>query len=93
MVGLPLIVDVFPRMLGRGTFFAAWLLDADRAIDTLTTGGRIDPTKLQAPLGPLFPSVVQGFLVSAFALIQRSLSGRSSCLYLSFKAHAIFRST
>jgi pimeloyl-ACP methyl ester carboxylesterase len=60
--------DILKAQLRVNPANAALLPDADRAINTLTAGGRIDPTTLQAPLRPLFPSVVQGFLVSAFAL-------------------------
>jgi len=60
--------DILKAQLRANPANAPLLPDADRAIDTLTGGARIDPATLPAPLQPLFPAVVQGFLVSAFAL-------------------------
>ncbi len=60
--------DILKAQLRTNPANAPLLPDADRAIDTLAAGGRVDPATLQAPLRPLFPPVVQGFLISAFAL-------------------------
>lgn len=44
------------------------LLDAaNRAIDRIEAGERVDPQDLPMLLRPLFPEAVQGFLISAFA--------------------------
>ena len=60
--------DILKAQLRANPANAPLLPDADRAIDTLAGGARVDPATLPAPLRPLFPAVVQGFLVSAFAL-------------------------
>jgi len=60
--------DILKAQLRANPANAPLLPDADRAIDTLAAGARVDPATLPAPLRSLFPSVVQGFLVSAFAL-------------------------
>ena len=60
--------DILKAQLRANPANAPLLPDADRAIDTLAGGARVDPATLPALLQPLFPAVVQGFLVSAFAL-------------------------
>ncbi len=60
--------DILKVQLRANPANAALLPDANRAIDTLAAGGRVDPATLPVPLRPLFPSVVQGFMVSAFVL-------------------------
>lgn len=54
------------------------LLDAaDKAIDELSVGRRVDTTKLPSPLAPLFNPAVQGFLISTFALDPAKLAGKA----------------
>ena len=60
--------DILKAQLRANPANASLLPDADRAIDTLASGSRVDPATLPAPLQPLFPAVVQEFLISAFAL-------------------------
>lgn len=60
--------DILKAQLRANPANAPLLPDADRAIDTLAGGARVDPATLPMPIQPLFPMVVQGFLVSAFAL-------------------------
>jgi len=60
--------DILKAQLRANPANAPLLPDADRAIDTLAGGARVDPATLPTPLQPLFPAVVQEFLISAFAL-------------------------
>ena len=60
--------DILKAQLRANPANGPLLSDADKAIDTLARGIRVDPATLPAPLQPLFPAIVQGFLVSAFAL-------------------------
>ena len=60
--------DILKAQLRANPANAPLLPDADKAIDKLASGVHLDPATLPAPLRPLFPTVVQGFLISAFAI-------------------------
>ncbi len=50
--------------------------DANRAIDTLTAGRRVDPATIPPPLLPLFNPQVQGFLISEIGVDPTALIAR-----------------
>lgn len=60
--------DVVKSQLRRNPANAPLIGAADAAIDRLASGQKVDVSALPPPLLPLFNPVVQGFLISAFAL-------------------------
>lgn len=60
--------DVLKGQLRANSANAPLLDAADRAIDRLAGGTRVDVATLPPALKPLFYSAVQGFLISSFAL-------------------------
>lgn len=60
--------DVVKSQLRANPANAPLIGAADAAIDRLASGQKVDVSALPPPLLPLFNPVVQGFLISAFAL-------------------------
>jgi hypothetical protein len=75
--GRPLGV-VLKEQLHANPANAPLLGAADRAIDELSAGRRVNAATLPAPLVPLFNPAVQGFLISSFALDPSELAGKST---------------
>lgn len=69
--------DVLKEQLRADPANQTLLGDADRALDELSAGRRVDTTKLPPALAPLFNPVLQGFLISLFALDPAELAGQS----------------
>jgi pimeloyl-ACP methyl ester carboxylesterase len=60
--------DVMKEQLRDNPANAAFLTQAEGAIDTLAAGERVEVGDFPAPLASLFAPAVQGFLISAFSL-------------------------
>ena len=73
--GRPL-ADVIREQLNANPANAPLMDAVDQAIAELSTGRHVDGTKLPPELAPLFSPVVQGFLISSFALDPAVLAGK-----------------
>lgn len=67
--------DVLKGQLQANPANAPFLPEANRAIDALARGERVDENRLAAPLRPLFDPALQDFLVSTFSLDPVTLIG------------------
>jgi len=68
--------EVIKSQLRANPANAPLIADADRAIDALAAGQRVDATDLPQPLLPLFHPAIQGFLISTFALDPSKLAAQ-----------------
>ncbi|OYQ34853.1 alpha/beta hydrolase [Niveispirillum lacus] len=64
--GRPLEKAVMEQLRANPAF-APYLAAAEKGIETLKAGKRVDPVDVPAPLMPLFAPQVQGFLISLYA--------------------------
>ncbi|AMS30884.1 hydrolase [Hyphomonadaceae bacterium UKL13-1] len=68
--------EVIRSQLRANPANAPLIAAADRAIDALAAGQRVDATDLPQPLLPLFHPAIQGFLISTFALDPSKLAAQ-----------------